>query len=166
MSLPKPPIEGSANVPIDSLRDNLAAMGSDPVVVYCEVGQRGHTATGRDGPSGDESPGIPDVPTPHHPADSRSARPARLGGGASGDDDPGQNQETSECEATHGGASFQARGRCAAGTGKRYKADVRVVRVPDCIMRPPDPAHKRNKPENCTARSERGRRGELSNGRH
>jgi NADPH-dependent 2,4-dienoyl-CoA reductase/sulfur reductase-like enzyme/rhodanese-related sulfurtransferase len=38
-------IEGSINVPIDSLRDNLVAMGSGPVVVYCEVGQRGHTAT-------------------------------------------------------------------------------------------------------------------------
>ena len=38
-------IEGSINVPIDSLRDDLAAMGSGPVVVYCEVGQRGHTAT-------------------------------------------------------------------------------------------------------------------------
>jgi NADPH-dependent 2,4-dienoyl-CoA reductase/sulfur reductase-like enzyme/rhodanese-related sulfurtransferase len=38
-------IPGSTNVPIDSLRDNLDAMGSGPVVVYCEVGQRGHTAT-------------------------------------------------------------------------------------------------------------------------
>jgi len=38
-------IEGSTNVPIDSLRDNLEAMGGGPVVVYCEVGQRGHTAT-------------------------------------------------------------------------------------------------------------------------
>ena len=38
-------IEGSTNVPIDSLRDNLEAMGDGPVVVYCEVGQRGHTAT-------------------------------------------------------------------------------------------------------------------------
>jgi len=38
-------IEGSTNVPIDTLRDNLDAMGSGPVVVYCEVGQRGHTAT-------------------------------------------------------------------------------------------------------------------------
>ena len=37
-------IEGSTNVPIDSLRDNLEAMGDGPVVVYCEVGQRGHTA--------------------------------------------------------------------------------------------------------------------------
>ncbi len=38
-------IEGSTNVPIDSLWDNLEAMGDGPVVVYCEVGQRGHTAT-------------------------------------------------------------------------------------------------------------------------
>ncbi len=38
-------IEGSINVPIDSMRDNLDALGSGPVVVYCEVGQRGHTAT-------------------------------------------------------------------------------------------------------------------------
>jgi NADPH-dependent 2,4-dienoyl-CoA reductase/sulfur reductase-like enzyme/rhodanese-related sulfurtransferase len=38
-------IEGSTNVPIDSLRDNLEAMGDGPVIVYCEVGQRGHTAT-------------------------------------------------------------------------------------------------------------------------
>ena len=38
-------IPGSSNVPIDSLRDHLDALGSGPVVVYCEVGQRGHTAT-------------------------------------------------------------------------------------------------------------------------
>jgi len=38
-------IEGSTNVPIDSLRDHLDALGRGPVVVYCEVGQRGHTAT-------------------------------------------------------------------------------------------------------------------------
>jgi NADPH-dependent 2,4-dienoyl-CoA reductase/sulfur reductase-like enzyme/rhodanese-related sulfurtransferase len=38
-------IDGSINVPIDSLRDNLESMGTGPVVVYCEVGQRGHTAT-------------------------------------------------------------------------------------------------------------------------
>ncbi len=38
-------IPGSTNVPIDSLRDHLAELGSGPVVVYCEVGQRGHTAT-------------------------------------------------------------------------------------------------------------------------
>ena len=38
-------IPGSSNVPIDSLRDHLDELGSGPVVVYCEVGQRGHTAT-------------------------------------------------------------------------------------------------------------------------
>jgi NADPH-dependent 2,4-dienoyl-CoA reductase/sulfur reductase-like enzyme/rhodanese-related sulfurtransferase len=38
-------IEGSSNLPIDSLRDHLDALGPGPVVVYCEVGQRGHTAT-------------------------------------------------------------------------------------------------------------------------
>ena len=38
-------IAGSANVPIDSLRDHVDAFGNGPVVVYCEVGQRGHTAT-------------------------------------------------------------------------------------------------------------------------
>ncbi|MFI5042172.1 MAG: FAD-dependent oxidoreductase [Acidimicrobiales bacterium] len=38
-------ITGSINVPIDSLRDQLEALGTGPIVVYCEVGQRGHTAT-------------------------------------------------------------------------------------------------------------------------
>ena len=38
-------ITGSVNVPIDSLRDHLDTLGKGPVVVYCEVGQRGHTAT-------------------------------------------------------------------------------------------------------------------------
>jgi rhodanese-related sulfurtransferase len=38
-------IPGSINVPIDSLRDHLDALTTAPVVVYCEVGQRGHTAT-------------------------------------------------------------------------------------------------------------------------
>jgi NADPH-dependent 2,4-dienoyl-CoA reductase/sulfur reductase-like enzyme/rhodanese-related sulfurtransferase len=38
-------IDGSINLPIDSLRDNLASLGPGPVVVYCQVGQRGHTAT-------------------------------------------------------------------------------------------------------------------------
>ncbi len=38
-------IPGSVNVPIDSLRDQLDELGSGPLVVYCEVGQRGHTAT-------------------------------------------------------------------------------------------------------------------------
>ena len=38
-------IEGSINLPIDSLREELASVGEGPVVVYCQVGQRGHTAT-------------------------------------------------------------------------------------------------------------------------
>ena len=38
-------IPGSINLPIDSLRDHLDTLGPGPVVVYCEVGQRGHTAT-------------------------------------------------------------------------------------------------------------------------
>lgn len=38
-------IPGSINVPIDALRERFDALGSAPVVVYCEVGQRGHTAT-------------------------------------------------------------------------------------------------------------------------
>jgi len=38
-------IAGSINVPIDSLRDQVDTLGDRPIVVYCEVGQRGHTAT-------------------------------------------------------------------------------------------------------------------------
>ncbi len=38
-------IPGSISIPVDSLRDELAALGGNPIVVYCEVGQRGHTAT-------------------------------------------------------------------------------------------------------------------------
>ena len=38
-------IPGSINIPIDSLRDQLDLVGRTPVVIYCEVGQRGHTAT-------------------------------------------------------------------------------------------------------------------------
>ncbi len=38
-------IAGSINLPVDSLRDNLTSLGRGPVVVYCQVGQRGHTAT-------------------------------------------------------------------------------------------------------------------------
>lgn len=38
-------IDGSINLPIDSLRDNLTSLDHGPVVVYCQVGQRGHTAT-------------------------------------------------------------------------------------------------------------------------
>jgi NADPH-dependent 2,4-dienoyl-CoA reductase/sulfur reductase-like enzyme/rhodanese-related sulfurtransferase len=38
-------IPGSVNVPLDSMREELDRMGHGPFVVYCEVGQRGHTAT-------------------------------------------------------------------------------------------------------------------------
>jgi NADPH-dependent 2,4-dienoyl-CoA reductase/sulfur reductase-like enzyme/rhodanese-related sulfurtransferase len=38
-------IAGSVNLPVDSLRDHLESLGHGPVVVYCQVGQRGHTAT-------------------------------------------------------------------------------------------------------------------------
>ena len=38
-------IVGSVNLPVDSLRDHLDSLGQGPVVVYCQVGQRGHTAT-------------------------------------------------------------------------------------------------------------------------
>jgi rhodanese-related sulfurtransferase len=38
-------IPGSINLPIDSLRDHLDTLPATPIVVYCEVGQRGHTAT-------------------------------------------------------------------------------------------------------------------------
>jgi len=38
-------IPGSVNAPLDSLRENLDPLGRGPFVVYCQVGQRGHTAT-------------------------------------------------------------------------------------------------------------------------
>ena len=38
-------IPGSGNIPLDSLREHLGTLGAGPFVVYCEVGQRGHTAT-------------------------------------------------------------------------------------------------------------------------
>jgi rhodanese-related sulfurtransferase len=38
-------IPGSQNIPVDSLREHLGTLGAGPFVVYCEVGQRGHTAT-------------------------------------------------------------------------------------------------------------------------
>ena len=38
-------IPGSTNIPIDQLRDHLDEIGLGPVLVYCEVGQRGHVAT-------------------------------------------------------------------------------------------------------------------------
>ena len=38
-------IAGSVNVPLDELRDRLPSLDDRPFLVYCEVGQRGHTAT-------------------------------------------------------------------------------------------------------------------------
>lgn len=38
-------IPQSINLPLDSLRGDIASVGDGPFVVYCEVGQRGHTAT-------------------------------------------------------------------------------------------------------------------------
>ena len=38
-------IPHSINLPLDSLREDIASVGDGPFVVYCEVGQRGHTAT-------------------------------------------------------------------------------------------------------------------------
>lgn len=38
-------IPGTRNIPIDELRDHLRELTGSKVVVYCEVGQRGHTAT-------------------------------------------------------------------------------------------------------------------------
>lgn len=37
-------IGASVNVPLDELRERLDAIGDGPVLIYCEVGQRGHTA--------------------------------------------------------------------------------------------------------------------------
>ena len=38
-------IPQSINLPLDSLREDIKSVGDGPFVVYCEVGQRGHTAT-------------------------------------------------------------------------------------------------------------------------
>lgn len=38
-------IPRSVNVPLDELRERLPELGDAPLVVYCQVGQRGHTAT-------------------------------------------------------------------------------------------------------------------------
>lgn len=38
-------IEGSSNIPVDALRDHLDELRDLQLVIYCEVGQRGHTAT-------------------------------------------------------------------------------------------------------------------------
>ena len=38
-------IPGAINIPVDSLREHLAELVGQRVVVTCQVGQRGHTAT-------------------------------------------------------------------------------------------------------------------------
>jgi len=38
-------IEGSLNIPVDQLRESLDSLAGKRVVVHCQVGQRGHTAT-------------------------------------------------------------------------------------------------------------------------
>jgi NADPH-dependent 2,4-dienoyl-CoA reductase/sulfur reductase-like enzyme/rhodanese-related sulfurtransferase len=38
-------IPGSRNIPLDELRERVDRLEDTPIVVYCEVGQRGHTAT-------------------------------------------------------------------------------------------------------------------------
>ncbi|WP_296632268.1 FAD-dependent oxidoreductase [Rhodoluna sp.] len=38
-------IPGTINIPVDELRDRLAEVQMEDVVVYCQVGQRGHIAT-------------------------------------------------------------------------------------------------------------------------
>lgn len=37
-------IPGALNIPVDELRDRLAEIPGGPLVVHCQVGQRGHTA--------------------------------------------------------------------------------------------------------------------------
>ena len=38
-------IPGSVNAPLDALRDRIDSLGPGPFAVFCQVGQRGHTAT-------------------------------------------------------------------------------------------------------------------------
>lgn len=38
-------IPGAINIPLDELRDRVGDVPAGPVTVYCQVGQRGHTAT-------------------------------------------------------------------------------------------------------------------------
>ena len=38
-------IPGSESLPVDELREHLADLQGQRLVVYCQVGQRGHTAT-------------------------------------------------------------------------------------------------------------------------
>ena len=38
-------IPGSLNIPVDTVRDHIADLAGREVIVYCQVGQRGHTAS-------------------------------------------------------------------------------------------------------------------------
>ena len=38
-------LPGAHNIPIDELRERVGELGPSEIVVYCEVGQRGHVAT-------------------------------------------------------------------------------------------------------------------------
>lgn len=38
-------VPGAVNLPLDQIRDHIDLVGHGPVLVFCEVGQRGHTAT-------------------------------------------------------------------------------------------------------------------------
>jgi rhodanese-related sulfurtransferase len=38
-------IDGAINIPVDELREKMHILPKDNVVVFCQVGQRGHTAT-------------------------------------------------------------------------------------------------------------------------
>lgn len=38
-------ISGSINIELDKMRERIAEVPSGPIIVYCQVGQRGHTAT-------------------------------------------------------------------------------------------------------------------------
>ena len=38
-------LPGAINVPLDELRDRFSELPNEPIIVYCQVGQRGHTAT-------------------------------------------------------------------------------------------------------------------------
>lgn len=38
-------IPGAVNIPVNQLRERMAEVGDGQVIVYCQVGQRGHTAT-------------------------------------------------------------------------------------------------------------------------
>jgi rhodanese-related sulfurtransferase len=37
-------IDGSINIPLDELRERHAELPRAPIIVHCQVGQRGHTA--------------------------------------------------------------------------------------------------------------------------